>query len=42
MSEINSDLALFNELVESLINEEEKNPVANRIASDKLYNTIDL
>lgn len=42
MSNINSDLALFNELVEVLLNEEEKNPVADRIESDKLYDSIDL
>ncbi|AUC84077.1 cysteine synthase [Polaribacter sp. ALD11] len=42
MSNINSDLALFNELVEALIIEEEKNPVAKRIDSSKLYETIDL
>jgi len=42
MSDINTDLALFNELVEALINEEEENPVANRIASDKLFDSIDL
>ena len=42
MSDINKDLALFNELAEALISEEEKNPVAKRIDSDKLYNSIDL
>ncbi|MDG1332626.1 MAG: aminotransferase class V-fold PLP-dependent enzyme [Crocinitomicaceae bacterium] len=42
MSNINSDLALFNELVEALLNEEEKNPVADRIEADKLYESIDL
>lgn len=42
MSNINSDLALFNELVEALIKEEEKNPVADRIDADKLYTSIDL
>ena len=42
MSEISSDLVLFNELVEVLINEEEKYPVANRIDSNKLYDSIDL
>lgn len=42
MSNINSDLALFNELVETLLNEEEKNPVADRIEADKLYESIDL
>lgn len=42
MSELNKDLALFNELVEALIKEEQKNPVANRIEASELYNTIDL
>ena len=42
MSNINNDLALFNELVEALINEEEQNPVAERIESSKLYDSIDL
>ena len=42
MSNIHKDLSLFNELVETLIHEEEKNPVAERIDSDKLYDTIDL
>ncbi len=42
MSEINNDLALFNELVEVLLNEEQKNPVADRIDSEKLYDSIDL
>ena len=42
MSDISKDLALFNELVEVLINEEEKNPVAKRIDSNKLYDSIDL
>ena len=42
MSDISKDLALFNELVEALINEEEENPVAERIDSDKLYDSIDL
>lgn len=42
MSEISKDLALFNELVEILINEEEKNPVADRIESSELFNSIDL
>jgi sulfinoalanine decarboxylase/sulfinoalanine decarboxylase/aspartate 1-decarboxylase len=42
MSNINSDLALFNELVETLLNEEQKNPVADRIEADKLYDSIDL
>ena len=42
MSDIHKDLTLFNELVESLINEEEKNPVAERIEASKLYDEIDL
>ncbi len=42
MSDINSDLVLFNELVEVLINEEKKHPVADRIDSNKLYDSIDL
>lgn len=42
MSNITNDLALFNELVEVLIAEEEKNPVAERIDASALYNAIDL
>jgi sulfinoalanine decarboxylase len=42
MSNMNNDLALFNELVEVLISEEDKNPVAERIDSTKLYDSIDL
>ena len=42
MSDISKDLALFNELVEALINEEEKNPVAERIEASTLYDAIDL
>jgi sulfinoalanine decarboxylase len=42
MSTINKDLVLFNELVEVLISEEDKNPVAERIDSTKLYDSIDL
>ncbi len=42
MSGISKDLVLFNELVEVLLNEEEKNPVANRIVANKLYDSIDL
>ena len=42
MSTIHNDLVLFNELVEVLINEEDKNPVAKRIDSKKLYESIDL
>ena len=42
MSNINKDLTLFNELVEILINEEAKNPVAERIEVSELYNAVDL
>jgi sulfinoalanine decarboxylase len=42
MSNLNNDLVLFNELVEVLISEEDKNPVAERIDSSKLYDAIDL
>ena len=42
MSNINNDLALFNELAEVLINEEQQNPVAERIEANQLYDTIDL
>ena len=42
MSDINGDLVLFNELVDVLLNEEETQPVADRIDSDKLYDSIDL
>jgi sulfinoalanine decarboxylase/sulfinoalanine decarboxylase/aspartate 1-decarboxylase len=42
MSNISSDLVLFNELVEVLINEEKQHPVADRIEANKLYDTIDL
>ncbi|WP_034057364.1 pyridoxal phosphate-dependent decarboxylase family protein [Lacinutrix jangbogonensis] len=42
MSNISSDLVLFNELVDVLINEEEQHPVADRIEADKLYDAIDL
>ena len=42
MSNITSDLALFNELVEALLNEEEKHPVADRIEASELYESIDL
>ncbi len=42
MSDINSDITLFNELVETLLNEEKKNPVADRIEANKLYTSIDL
>ncbi|MFK8039453.1 MAG: aspartate aminotransferase family protein [Crocinitomicaceae bacterium] len=42
MSDINSDLKLFNELVENLLNEEKLNPVADRIEANKLYDSVDL
>ena len=42
MPNLSGDLALFNDLVEVLINDEKKHPVANRIDSDKLYNSLDL
>ena len=42
MSNISSDLTLFNELAEFLINEEEKLPVAPRIEPNKLSDLIDL
>ena len=42
MSDISVDLALFNELVEILISEEDRYPVANRIDSNKLFESIDL
>lgn len=42
MSDISSDLILFNELVEVLINEEEKHPVADRIEASELYEMLDL
>lgn len=42
MSDLSNDLVLFNELVEVLINEEKQHPVADRIDSNKLYDSIDL
>ena len=42
MSDISNDLVLFNELVEVLLNEEEKHPVADRIESNELYDAVDL
>ena len=39
---ISEDLVLFNELVEVLLSEEEKHPVADRIDPDKLYDSVDL
>ena len=42
MSKLNNDLALFNELVEVLLNDEKNNPVADRIDPEQLYSTVDL
>ncbi|WP_299836422.1 aminotransferase class V-fold PLP-dependent enzyme [uncultured Tenacibaculum sp.] len=42
MSTIKNDLKLFNELAEVLLNEEQQNPVAERIEANQLYETIDL
>ncbi len=42
MSDIHNDLALFNELVDLLIQEEENHPVADRIDAEVLYDAIDL
>lgn len=42
MSDIKSDLALFNDLADALLNEEEQHPVADRIEANKLYDAIDL
>ena len=42
MSTLKNDLALFNELVEVLIEEEQQNPVAERIEANQLYDTLDL
>ncbi|WP_115462176.1 pyridoxal phosphate-dependent decarboxylase family protein [Winogradskyella aurantiaca] len=42
MSTLRNDLELFHELVEVLINEEEQNPVAERIDANQLYDTLDL
>ena len=42
MSDIVKDIGLFNELVEALLVEEEKRPVAPRIEASKLYETLDL
>ena len=36
------DLKLFNELVDLLLEEEQKHPVATPIATNKLYQTLDL
>jgi sulfinoalanine decarboxylase len=42
MSDLNDDLALFNELAEALLSEEKINPVADRIDSKELYSAVDL
>lgn len=42
MPDISSDLALFTELVETLIDEEDSSPVADPIEANKLYDSIDL
>ena len=42
MSTLKNDLALFNELVEVLMEEEQQNPVAERIEANQLYDTLDL
>lgn len=41
MQYMDKDLKLFNELVEILLEEEQKHPVAIPIAMDKLYQTLD-
>jgi sulfinoalanine decarboxylase/sulfinoalanine decarboxylase/aspartate 1-decarboxylase len=42
MSTIQRDLALFNELAEALLQEEQTHPVAERIEAEALYDAIDL
>ena len=42
MTTIKNDLELFNQLAEILINEENQNPVAERIEANQLYDTLDL
>lgn len=42
MTTIKNDLELFNQLAEILINEENQNPVAERIEVNQLYDTLDL
>lgn len=42
MSELKNDLALFNDLVDFLLAEEQNHPVAERIDVEKLYDTLDL
>jgi sulfinoalanine decarboxylase/sulfinoalanine decarboxylase/aspartate 1-decarboxylase len=42
MSTIQRDLALFNELAEALLKEEQTHPVAERIEAEALYDAIDL
>lgn len=42
MSDINTDLELFNELTQILLKDEKSNPVAPRINAEKLYEALDL
>lgn len=42
MSDINEDLLLFNELAATLLEEEEANPVAERIEANVLFDKLDL
>lgn len=42
MSELKNDLALFNDLANYLLTEEQNHPVAERIDAKKLYDTLDL
>lgn len=42
MKKLRDDIHLFNELVDYLLIEEEKNPVSERIDAEKLYETLDL
>ena len=42
MSNISTDLSLFNELVEILLDDEKNHPVAERINAEELFDTIDL
>lgn len=42
MTEMKEDLDLFNNLVDFLLTEEQNNPVAKRIDTNELYDTLDL
>ena len=42
MTTIKKDLALFNALADILLNDEQQNPVAKRIESSQLFDSIDL